>query len=97
MQAGLISDDKNPAAQLGLNIRLARVKAGYSRETLSELSGLSMAYIGIVERGLKNITILNCQKLAAALGTSICELLDGVFDAGPNSMRQRQPNRNSCP
>lgn len=85
MQAGSISDGRKPAAQLGLNIRLARVRAGYSRETLSERSGLSMAYIGIVERGLKNITILNCQKLASALGTSICVLLDGVFDSGEDA------------
>ncbi|NTU68662.1 MAG: helix-turn-helix transcriptional regulator [Chlorobiaceae bacterium] len=79
---------KNPAEQLGLNIRLARVKAGYSQETLSELSGMSMTYIGIVERGLKNITILNCQKLAEALNTSICELLDGVFEPKAKSTRQ---------
>ncbi|NTV01971.1 MAG: helix-turn-helix domain-containing protein [Chlorobiaceae bacterium] len=81
MQPSSIQTEKNPAVQLGLNIRLARVRAGYSRETLSELSGLSMTYIGIVERGLKNITILNCQKLALALGTNICDLLEGVFDS----------------
>ena len=79
MQRSLMPAENNPAMQLGLNIRLARVRAGYSRETLSELSGLSMNYIGIVERGLKNITILNCQKLAEALGTSMSDLLDGVF------------------
>ena len=87
MQQSLMRAENNPAVQLGLNIRVARVRAGYSRETLSELSGLSMNYIGIVERGLKNITILNCQKLAEALGTTICNLLDGVFDSSANSAR----------
>lgn len=81
MQSSLTSRDQKPAAQLGLNIRLARVRAGYSQEKLSELSGLSITYIGIVERGMKNITILNCQRLAAALGTSVCALLEGVFDS----------------
>jgi transcriptional regulator with XRE-family HTH domain len=85
MQPSLRPAENNPAVQLGLNIRVARVRAGYSRETLSALSGLSMNYIGIVERGLKNITILNCQKLAEALGTNICNLLEGVFDSGANS------------
>ncbi|ABB23565.1 helix-turn-helix domain-containing protein [Pelodictyon luteolum] len=67
------------ALRLGRNIRAARVKAGYSREKLSELSGLSTNYIGIIERGMKNITIINCQRLACALSTSIDKLLEGVF------------------
>lgn len=90
MEPSLLPAENNPAVQLGLNIRLARVRAGYSRETLSKLSGLSMNYIGIVERGLKNITILNCQKLAEALGTNICDLLDGVFNSTANALNAIQ-------
>lgn len=79
------------AVRLGRNIRAARVKAGYSREKLSELSGLSTNYIGIIERGMKNITIINCQRLAGALSTSIDNLLEGVFPSA------NEARNNKCP
>ncbi|WP_049752346.1 helix-turn-helix domain-containing protein [Pelodictyon luteolum] len=73
--------NKSPAEKLGLKIRIARIMASYTQEKLAVRSGLSMAYIGMIERGEKNITILNCHKLAKALDITIGDLLDGVFDS----------------
>ena len=58
------------------NVREQRLKKGLSQEALAELSGLHRTYIGMIERAEKNITITNMDKIAKALGVTICELLN---------------------
>jgi len=60
---------------LGFNIRIERHRKGYSQEDLAEHSGLHRTYIGVVERGEKNISIFNCLKIAKALGINLHELV----------------------
>lgn len=55
----------------GRNVQKARVNMGKSQEELAELSGLHRTYIGSVERGERNIGIINIQKLSNALGVEI--------------------------
>lgn len=58
------------------NVREQRLKKGLSQEALAELSGLHRTYIGMIERAEKNITITNMDKIAKALGVTICKLLN---------------------
>jgi transcriptional regulator with XRE-family HTH domain len=60
---------------LGFNIRIERHRKGYSQEDLAEHSGLHRTYIGVVERGEKNISIFNCLKISKALGINLYELI----------------------
>lgn len=58
------------------NLRKARLAKGVSQEALAEIARLHRTYVGSVERGERNISIDNMQKLAEALGLKIQDLLD---------------------
>lgn len=58
------------------NLRKTRREQGISQEKLAELAELHRTYIGSVERGERNITIDNMERLARALGVSIQTLLE---------------------
>jgi transcriptional regulator with XRE-family HTH domain len=49
------------------NIRTIRKRQGFSQEKLGQLSWLHRTYIGIVERGEKNISLENILRIADAL------------------------------
>lgn len=61
---------------LGRRIRQLRNAKNLSQEQLADLSGLSRQYITDVERGTRNIAIVNVEKIAKALEISLSELFD---------------------
>ena len=52
----------------GNRIRELRQAKGISQEELAEKAGLDRTYISSVERGKRNISLLNIERLAKALG-----------------------------
>jgi transcriptional regulator with XRE-family HTH domain len=64
--------------QFGETIRTLRKAKGLSQEQLAELAGLHRNYIGGVERGERNVALLNIIRIAQALGISPSELLQGL-------------------
>lgn len=60
---------------LGAEIRRARAVMGLSQETLAVDSGLDRSYMGGIERGEHNITIMNIVKIAVALKVKPSTLL----------------------
>jgi len=61
--------------RVGLNIRKYREKKGWSQEQLAFEADLHRAYIGQIERGEKNIGLVNLEKIAKALNIEVSKLL----------------------
>lgn len=55
------------------NIRKLRKQKGLSQEQIADLSGLHRTYIGAVERGERNITLINADRIATALGVTLAD------------------------
>lgn len=68
----------DPRVQLGLSVRKARHRLGLSQEGLAERADLHWTYIGQIERGERNVSLLNIVKLARGLGTTAARLLSGI-------------------
>jgi transcriptional regulator with XRE-family HTH domain len=64
--------------RFGLNVRRRREAIGLSQEALAEKAELDRTYISGIERGTRNPTILSAARVAAALKTSLAQLLNGV-------------------
>lgn len=56
-------------------MRLQRLANQMSQEDLADRSGLHRTYIGSVERGERNISVDNMERIAQALGVDITNLL----------------------
>ena len=59
----------------GARVRRLRRAKGLSQEELAFRSGLNRTYVGAVERGERNIALLNIRRLAEALGCPPGDLL----------------------
>jgi transcriptional regulator with XRE-family HTH domain len=51
----------------GKRLRELRQKANLSQEELADLAGLDRSYIGGVERGQRNVSLVNIHRIAQAL------------------------------
>lgn len=61
-------------SQFGAEIRRLRNKKGLSQEAFADLCGLHRTYIGAVERGERNVSLENIEKISRALGVSMASL-----------------------
>lgn len=61
--------------RFGKRLRETRARVGVSQEKLAELAKLHRTYVSSVERGKRNISLLNIERLARALGVSLAELM----------------------
>lgn len=59
--------------KIGERIQYLRKEKKYSQEALAEKSNLHRTYIGAVERGEKNLTVKNLEKITIALDLSLHE------------------------
>lgn len=69
------ADSENALKRLGAAIRAQRHASGLSQEALADASGIDRSHMGKVERGERNVTLLNLLRIAASLGTKASTLL----------------------
>jgi transcriptional regulator with XRE-family HTH domain len=62
--------------QLGRKIRQGREGLGLSQEEFGKKVKMHRTYIGMIERGEKNITISNLKRVAVAIGCEVRDLID---------------------
>lgn len=64
--------------RFGRAVRHGRNKLGVSQEAFADMCGLDRTYIGGIERGERNVALINIEKIAKTLKLTIAELLRGV-------------------
>jgi len=64
--------------RFGKAVRYRRNKLGVSQEAFADMCGLDRTYIGGIERGERNVALVNIEKIAKALRTSLSELFRRV-------------------
>jgi transcriptional regulator with XRE-family HTH domain len=57
------------------NTKSIRRELGISQESLASICGLHRTYIGAIERGERNVSIKNIEKIADGLNVSASSLL----------------------
>lgn len=66
----------NIQKKFGDKIRDLRKQKGLSQEELAFKAGLHRTYISDIERGSRNVSLKNIEKIAKALGVSLKTLFD---------------------
>jgi transcriptional regulator with XRE-family HTH domain len=69
---------KDVLKEFGKRVRELRTKRGLSQEALALESGLDRSYVGGVERGERNISLVNIHRIAKALGAPAADLMRGT-------------------
>jgi len=64
--------------RFGKAVRGRRQKLGVSQEEFADMCGLDRTYVGGIERGERNLSLINIEKIAISLKISLAELFRGV-------------------
>ena len=75
----------NYLKNIGMQIRLERVRLSMSQEDLAYKSNLDRTYIGSIERGKRNPSILNLVKISRSFNMSVSDLLKRVENLEENN------------
>lgn len=75
----MLKHDDDFLKWFGRRLREIRHQRNLSQEELAELAGIDRTYVGGVERGERNLSVLNVKRLADALGINVKDLFDNAF------------------
>ncbi|MEK4433965.1 MULTISPECIES: helix-turn-helix domain-containing protein [Paenibacillus] len=69
-----MNENREVLKLVGARIRALRKERGYSQESLGEKGGFHFSYIGQIERGEKNVSLVNLAKIAESLDVNLIQL-----------------------
>ena len=79
-------ENEQPATSVtlsfGTRLRALRRARGLSQEGLAHEAGMDRSYVGGVERGTRNVSLVNLARLARALGVTLSQLFEEVHHHG---------------
>jgi transcriptional regulator with XRE-family HTH domain len=64
--------------RFGRTVRSRRQKLGVSQEEFADMCGLDRTYVGGIERGERNLSLVNIEKIAKTFRISLSDLFRGV-------------------
>ncbi|MDP0971659.1 helix-turn-helix transcriptional regulator [Klebsiella pneumoniae] len=64
--------------RFGQRVRELRKAKGLSQEAFADACGLDRTYISGIERGLRNVALVNIAQIARTLDVTISELTEGL-------------------
>ena len=74
---------KSVHSEIGNRIRQYRQRSGLSQETLALNAGLTVSFIGDIERGVKKPSVESLEKLLGVLNVSFLEFFDYETEIRP--------------
>jgi len=60
--------------RFGFAVKIRREELGWTQENLADKAGIHRTYLSDIERGSRNVSLVNIERLAAALALSLSEL-----------------------
>ena len=69
---------ETPLLLFGENIKKVREKKGLSQEELANIAGFDRTYISLIERGKRNLSLINICRFAKALELKPFELIKNI-------------------
>jgi len=70
-----VEKEQEVLLQFGHRVRELRKDKGLSQETFASLCGLDRTYISGIERGVRNVSLVNIRVIADTLGVSLSQLM----------------------
>jgi len=86
------TDETGYLLALGKAIRTLRMELGLSQEGLAYAAKIDRSHMGKIERGERNVTILNVVRISSVLRCSVSQLMeraDEMSARGATSVRER--------
>lgn len=64
--------------RFGYAVKVRREELDWTQEELAERAGIHRTYLSDIERGSRNVSIINIERVAVALGLQVSELFQLV-------------------
>jgi transcriptional regulator with XRE-family HTH domain len=64
--------------RFGFAVKDRREALGWTQEEFAERAGIHRTYLSDIERGTRNVSLINIERVAAALSLTISELFQGL-------------------